>query len=239
MTLAHTKVLLLASAAAVVLASAPVRAADVSSPVAPMVMDKHTWDVAFGVTFTSDYQSRGDTQTDGGAAVQPWAELTIADCFYVGYWGSNVSYVSTGGTSGWESDLSIGVRPTWGPVKFDFGYVRYLYTNGASADTGELYAKASFSPMEKLTIGGAAFWDPHMSTNYLEANASLELFQNVSLSGAIGAKSTGVTPWNAGLSWAPQEWVKVDGRYYAGPTANKWVVALSFSTSLKTLGAIK
>jgi uncharacterized protein (TIGR02001 family) len=240
MTLGHTKLILLASAATFLLAAAPVRAADVSAPV--VVKDKHDWDVAFGVTFTSDYISRGYTQTDGGAAVQPWAELTINDCFYVGYWGSNVG---SGATSGWESDLSIGVRPKWGPVSFDFGYVRYLYSNSAfSADSSDIYAKASFSPFEPLTLGGQAFYNLDNKNTYLEANASVALHANISASAAVGWNTYGNgapsdSTWNAGLSWAPQEWVKLDGRYYNGPTANKFVVSLSLSSSLKSLGVIK
>ena len=226
--------LLLASAAAVVMTNAPARAADLSAPLA--TPHGHEWDIAFGVTLTSDYISRGDTQTEGGAAIQPYAELTINDCFYVGYWGSNVSFA---GTKGWESDLSVGVRPKLGPVSFDFGYVRYLYTNSASAEYGEAYAKASFSPFNPVTIGAAVFVNPANSDHYLELNGSVDLSHGFSASAAVGSNTLGTTtttPWNAGVSWAPQDWVKFDGRYYAGPTANKFVAAVTFSTSAKTLG---
>ena len=241
MTLGHAKVLLLASAAAVLITGAPVRAADMSAPVAT---DKHEWDVAFGVTITSDYISRGYTQTDGGAAVQPWAELDIGK-FYAGYWGSNVSNkvsAAPTGVDAWESDLSIGVRPTWGPVNFDFGYVRYVYSNQAFfPDYGELYAKASFNPVEPVTIGGSIFYDPDHSATYVEANGAYTFHTNWSVSGAVGVTggSSSVTSWNAGLSWSPYDWLKLDGRYYGGPTANKFVVALSLSSSLKKIGMLK
>jgi uncharacterized protein (TIGR02001 family) len=237
MTLGHTKLILLASAATVLVAGTPVRAADAPAA-APVMMDKHTWDIAFGVTFTSDYISRGATQTDYGPAVQPWAELTINDCFYIGYWGSNVSF----GTKDWENDLSIGIRPTWGPVSFDFGYVRYIYSSNIFPAYGEVYAKASFSPMEPLTLGVAIYANPENSDRYYEANASVDIHNGFSVSGAVGSNTVGgvtTTPWNIGVSWAPQDWVKLDGRYYAGPTADKWVAALTFQTTAKSLGIIK
>ncbi|CAN5150248.1 hypothetical protein BH10PSE9_BH10PSE9_02930 [soil metagenome] len=238
MTLGHTKLILLASAAAFLLAAAPVRAADVSAPVVVM-KDTHTWDIAFGVTLTSDYISRGVSGSYHGAAVQPWAELTINDCFYVGYWGSNVANASL---SGWESDLSIGVRPKWGPVSFDFGYVRYLYSNQAIvADYSELYAKASISPVENLTVGVAGYIDPQTTANtYAEANAAYVIHDKFKISGAIGqvSGSSSYSTWNAGVAWTPMPWVTVDGRYHSGPDSNKFVISLSLSSSLKTLGVI-
>src|ERR1700690_2402403 len=82
------------------------------------------FDVAFGGALTSDYISRGATQTDHQAAFQPWAELDYK-LFYAGYWGSNVS---AEGIADWENDLSIGIRPTLGPVSLALGYVRYIYS---------------------------------------------------------------------------------------------------------------
>ncbi len=179
------------------------------------------------------------TQTDGNAAVQPWAELTVHDIFYLGYWGSNVSSVVTGGS--WEHDFSIGVRPSLGPVDFDFGYVRYVYDTGDCC--GEAYAKASFSPADPLTIGGSVYYDPDSRNVYLEGNGSIDLPHDISLSAAVGVQSYGDgsssdTSWNAGASWSPYDWVTLDGRYYGGPTANKFVVALSFQSSLSELGLI-
>lgn len=223
-------------AIATVALAMPAFAADVPPLEAPVVeKPHHDWDVAFGVTFTSDYIARGYTQTAGGPAVQPWAELDIGK-FYLGYWGSNV-------VNDWEHDLSIGFRPVLGPVTLDIGYVQYLYSN--TATSGEIYGKASINPWEPLTVGIAGYIDPNSKNTYVEGNGAIALGHNVSLSGAVGVQSYGdgvtpsVTSWNAGASWAPKEWVKVDGRYYGGPTANKFVVALSFSTSFKSIGIFK
>ncbi len=226
---------LLAAAATAFLAYGPAQAADVMGEATP---DKHQWDIAFGVTFTSDYVSRGATNTDGNAAVQPFAEFTLNDFFYVGYWGSNVSY---SGVTDWENDLSIGIRPTLGPVDFDFGYVRYVYSSGTVADYGEVYGKASFSPVDPFTVGAAVYWNPDNSDHYLEANASVDLPYNFSASAAIGSNSVGgatTTPWNIGVGWAPQDWVSFDARYHSGAGYDKFVVGMTLSSSLKTLGVI-
>ena len=215
---------LLAAVAAAIAVSGSAKAAD--------------WDVAFGVTATSDYASRGATQTDGGAAIQPFAELTVHDLFYLGYWGSNVSY---GGVKDWENDLSVGIRPTLGPLEFDFGYVRYLYTDNTVAAYGELYGKVSYSPAEPLTLGAAAYVNPDNSDYYIEGNASYDLPHDFSISGAVGTNSVGgmtSTPFNIGIGWAPQEWVSFDARYHNGPNYSKFLVSATVSTSLKTLGAL-
>lgn len=225
-----------ASAVAAVLAGTSAQAADLTygaaTPTPPPAAVETMFDVAFGVTFTSDYISRGYSATDHGAAVQPWWEADYG-MFYLGYWGSNI-------VGDWENDLSIGIRPTWGPVNFDFGYVRYLYSH--SSDYGELYAKASISPVEPLTIGGAFYYDPDSENNYVEANASVSLPHDLSASAALGftnySGGGSDTSWNAGLSYSPTDWVKLDGRYYGGPDADKFVVSVSFQSSLKKIGIL-
>src|SRR5665213_1637223 len=155
---------LLAAAAAILLTNGSALAADISgaalaADAAPApVPAASMWDLAFGVGFTSDYISRGFTQTNGGAAVQPWAELSYNDCVYVGYWGSNVD---DGTTATWENDLSIGIRPKLGAFNFDFGYTRYIYNDSAFAEpSGELSGKVSVSPADPVTVGAALFYDP-------------------------------------------------------------------------------
>jgi uncharacterized protein (TIGR02001 family) len=223
------------AAAVAVLSGMQARAADLT----PEETAKHAdWDVAFGVTFTSDYISRGYTQSDHNAAIQPWAELDIGK-FYLGYWGSNVVLDD----DRWEHDLSIGVRPSLGPVDFDLGYVRYLYDSSGDC-CGELYAKASFSPVDPLTLGGNIYYDPEASNTYVEATGSFDLPHDLSVSGTIGLQSYGDgsasdTSWNAGIGWSPYEWLTLDARYHGGPTAERFVVSLSLSSSLKTLSGMQ
>jgi uncharacterized protein (TIGR02001 family) len=215
----------------------PALAADfpIDAPVMETPPAESMFDVAFGVTLTTDYISRGFTQTDHGFAVQPWVELDYG-MFYAGYWGSNVSPVSVSGAN-WEHDLSIGVRPTLGPVSLDLGYVRYIYDNGDCC--GEIYLKGSINPAP-ATFGAAVFFDPDSSNAYFEANGKFELPHNFAVSGALGVQTYGnsdpsVFSWNAGGSWSPLDWLTLDGRYYGGPTADRFVVALILSSSLSAL----
>ncbi len=227
--------LAIASVACVLLAvpaSAADKAADQSAA-------ESMFDVAFGVGVATDYIARGFTQTDHKPAIQPWAELDYG-IFYAGYWGSNTAIGITGGN--WEHDLSIGVRPEWGPFSFDFGYVRYLYDTGDCC--GELYAKATANPVDPLTLGASIFVDPAASNVYFEGNGSYDLPHNISISGAAGVQTYGngdpsVFSWNAGASWSPLDWLTFDGRYYGGPTANRFVATVSVSTSLSALRGAK
>jgi len=142
------------------------------------------FDVAFGAALTGDYISRGATQSDHQAAFQPFAELDVKN-LYVGYWGSNVS---SGGVPDWENDLSIGFRPTIGPVSLDLGYVQYIYSNDLFADpSGEVYVKGSSTRPNRLR------WAPKLYVNraqtnatYSELHAAYALPHNIKLSGAVG-----------------------------------------------------
>jgi uncharacterized protein (TIGR02001 family) len=190
------------------------------------------FDVAFGVDFTTDYIDRGYTQSNHKPAIQPWVELDYGK-FYVGYWGSNTSPVDTDGN--WEHDLSIGVRPEWGPFSFDLGYTRTIYDTGDCC--GELYANASVSPVDPLTLGVSLNVDPAASDVYVEGNGSYDLPYNISISAAAGVQTYGNGDpsdfsWNAGASWSPLDWLSFDGRYYGGPMANRFVATMSLSSSL-------
>jgi uncharacterized protein (TIGR02001 family) len=237
------KNILFAGAASVILTGGALAAdagGDYAVPTAPEA--DSAWDVAFGVTVTSDYVSRGITQTSGGAAVQPWAELTVG-MFYLGYWGSNVDPGFTGGN--WEHDLSVGIRPVVGPVSLDIGYVRYIYDTGDCC--GEVYIKGEVTPVDPLTLGAHFFYSPDFSTTYAEVNASVALMDTVSASAAvgfIGNSAADYTTWNAGLTWNPVEPLEIDVRYHWAPSSignsvQKVVVSASISSSLRSLGVIR
>lgn len=232
------KTVLLAGAAAAVLSSAAL-AADAPDLTVPAPAESD-WDIAFGVTLTSDYIARGNTQTNYGPAIQPWVEFDY-NIFYAGYWGSNVSPVSLGSAATWESDFSVGIRPELGPFKFDLGHVWYVY-NDPTSNGSEAYIKASVSPIEMLTIGGAFYYGTGggiVGWTYTEANASVDLTHGFSTSAAVGwvgGAASPYTTWNAGLTWKPADPLSIDVRYHAGPTANKVMVSASISSSLKGIG---
>jgi uncharacterized protein (TIGR02001 family) len=197
------------------------------APALPLLAPAHAYELLFGVTVTSQYISRGLAQSEG-PAVQPWAELNLGP-FYAGYWGSNTDPSLTPGS--WEHDLSVGVRFNPGPLAVDIGYVRYVYDTGDCC--GEVYGKVSISPMERLTLGAAIFHNPDDALTYIEGNGKLTLIDKWSLSGAIGSQD-GVGSGNIGISFALNDMLTLDGRYHAGPTSDKFVASIAFSTSLSS-----
>ena len=68
-------------------------------------------------------------------------------------WSSNVDYGE--GFEGAEIDVAGGIRPQFGPVSLDVGYVHYFYTpEHVSPDYGEIFAKADYNYNDVVTFGG-------------------------------------------------------------------------------------
>jgi hypothetical protein len=78
---------------------------------------------SYGVGLTTNYISKGLTQTDNQPAIQPYLELGYG-IGYLGFWASNASF---GGVNDNELDVSIGARPEFGKWSFDLGFVQYFY----------------------------------------------------------------------------------------------------------------
>ncbi len=212
--------LALAAATVVLVAHGAARAAGGGAP------DALEWDIAFGTTVTSDYMSRGLSNSEHGAAVQPWAELDIGD-FYAGYWGSNVT---ASGVSYWEHDLSVGVRPTLGPrlARPRLRLLR-LQQRGLRLAVGRGLCQGFDQPVDPLTLGLAFYIDPeNTAATYSELNAAYDCPHGFSVSGAVGFVTANddygdYTTWNVGASWKPAEPVTLDARYHAGPETGRFV----------------
>lgn len=115
---------------------------------------------AGSVTLTSDYVFRGISQTNQEPALQAGLEFATDAGFYVGGWGSNVSWLSDLSSVGApvsssvELDAYAGYRGQLLPsvftdtVKFDVGALYYWYPGDYPAgfnspDTAELYVGVS------------------------------------------------------------------------------------------------
>ena len=89
------------------------------------------WDVAFGAAIMSDYMWRGITQSGHNPSVAAYTELRYNYAsslqFYGAISGESISFPNRAAA---EIDLYGGVRPTFGPVAFDFGYWYYDYPGG-------------------------------------------------------------------------------------------------------------
>ena len=151
--------------------------------------------VAYNVGLYSQYISRGMTQTDRKPALQGGVDLTHSSGFYLGAWGSNISWLrdkyGVGTTSESETfyksggnlelDLYGGFRTELGKsgVGIDLGVLQYWYPgsergrstgNGyAQANTTEVYGALSYGWLQGkvsvVTSDDAWGWGKTSSVN--------------------------------------------------------------------------
>lgn len=112
-------------------------------------------EVSGSLTLTSDYLFRGITQTGEDPALQGGVEFASEGGFYVGGWGSNISWLSDADpavSSSLEVDGYAGFRGKFGEseIGYDVGAIYYWYPGDYPAgfsdpDTGEVYFGLSYS----------------------------------------------------------------------------------------------
>lgn len=182
--------------------------------------------LSYGVTLTSDYISRGATQTSNRAAVQPWVEYETAGGFYGGLWASNVDLAP----DSVEVDLYGGFR--WGVenTSFDIGYARYFYNSSGDAG-GELYFLVEQEFEGASVFGGTYIGHAGgLSINDVHVGMSTTLFAGITGSGRLG-----ITPGNSvyadiGMGYDVNDSVSLDLRYHrATGTAGRFVVSTGLS----------
>jgi uncharacterized protein (TIGR02001 family) len=179
--------------------------------------------VAFNVGANTNYEFRGISQTDNDPSVFGGVDLAVAKIGYAGTWVSNVDF---GNGTDFEYDLYAGVKPTAGPVSFDFGVIRYGYSGspkGSHQDYWEFKAAGSI-PAGPATLGAAVYYSPEFfgktgDAVYYEVNAAASIPNTrFSVSGALGHQSVdigpGYTTWNAGVGFALNDHVGFDLRYW-------------------------
>src|SRR6202051_3806303 len=126
------KLVLLATALAMVSGSAfaadmPVKAV---KPPPPAPFDP--WDLAFGSAIMNDYIFRGVTQSNhnpsAAAYFEPRYNFNKDVQVYIG---SSFESISFPNRAAAETDIYGGIRPTFGSFAFDFGLFGYLYPGGS------------------------------------------------------------------------------------------------------------
>jgi hypothetical protein len=129
------KLVLLATALAMVSGSALAADLPLKAVKAPPPVAFDPWDIAFGGAVMSDYIFRGITQTNHMPSVtayfEPRYNVTKDLQLYIGTSTENVSFANRAAA---EVDVYGGIRPTFGPAAFDFGVWGYLYPGGNCAD---------------------------------------------------------------------------------------------------------
>ena len=125
------KLVLLATALAMVSGSALAADMRVKAVKAPPPVAFDPWDFAFGSALMSDYVFRGITQSNHKPSVaayfEPRYNVTKDLQLYIGAAGESISFANRAAA---EIDIYGGIRPTFGAFAFDFGVWGYLYPGG-------------------------------------------------------------------------------------------------------------
>jgi uncharacterized protein (TIGR02001 family) len=170
--------------------------------------------LSFNVSLTSDYRYRGISQSRLKPALQGGADYALPNGFYVGTWGSTISWIKDAGTIAGvdtgsapvEIDLYGGYK---GEIQKDFSYdvglLQYWYPGNklsniaANANTLEVYGA--------LTFGPATLKYSHSLTNlfgtvdskgsgYLDLSATFDAGNGFSITPHIGHQK--VKHWSYG-----------------------------------------
>jgi uncharacterized protein Gcw-chp len=135
------KVVLSVVAALAVSAAAPAFAADLPSkaPAVAPAPPPSPWDIAFGSAIMNDYIFRGVTQSNHRGSVaayfEPRYNINSNLQLYAGISGESIKFANAAAA---EIDFYGGVRPTFGPLAFDFGFWYYDYPGGTCFGGGPL-----------------------------------------------------------------------------------------------------
>ena len=140
------KVVLSVVAALAVSAAAPTFAADLPSkaPAVAPAPPPSPWDIAFGAAIMNDYIFRGVTQSGHKPSVaayfEPRYNINSNWQLYAGISGESIKFANNAAA---EIDFYGGVRPTFGPLAFDFGFWYYYYPGGQCYGQGPTQSSGS------------------------------------------------------------------------------------------------
>src|SRR5471030_1559483 len=125
------KMVLLATALALLSGSALAADMAVKAVKAPPPAPFDPWDIAFGSAIMNDYIFRGVTQSNHKPSVaayfEPRYNINKDVQLYVGTSFESISFPNRAAA---EVDIYGGIRPTFGMFAFDFGVWGYLYPGG-------------------------------------------------------------------------------------------------------------
>lgn len=178
---------------------------------------------SYGATLTSDYISRGLTQTANGVALQPWVEASSGG-WYGGLWLSNVDIAP----DTIEVDLYGGYRWSIGNTGVDLGYARYIYNSTGDAG-GEIYLLGEhqagdltmFAGVYLGHVGGITLNDVHVGFN-------VPLYGSLSGGATAGRAAGGISYGDIGVTYDVNANVSLDARYMASTAQpNRFVFSAS------------
>ncbi len=121
-----------------------------------------------------------------------------------------------------ELDFYGGYRGDAGPVAYDVGYVRYVYTRGGDC-CGEGYVRLGFAPAAPVSLAFQHYHDFDLETDCLNGGAGVALPWDAEAVGGVGKYADdGPCDWNAGVSRAFTDTLTADVRYHASEAGAGW-----------------
>lgn len=175
--------------------------------------------LSWGATVTSNYVSRGTTQSANGAAFQPWIEAEM-NGWYAGIWASNVRFPPA--AREFEVDLYGGYRWSLESTTLDFGYARYLYSQSGDAG-GEFYLlgeheAGNITLFGGIYVGHTGGW----TLNDIHAGISVPLWDRLSGSARLGRANGRYG--DIGVSYALSDNIELDARLHHSTAEGRRVV---------------
>src|ERR1043166_4582546 len=167
------KKVVLSVVAALALSAAPALAADMPVKAKPAAVAS-PWDLAFGSALMTDYVFRGVTQSAHNPSVaayfEPRYNINSEWQLYAGVSGESIKFANNAAA---EIDFYGGVRPTFGPLAFDFGFWYYYYPGGNCYGQGPLQPAAPFGdcgpaifPQGNVAKSVASFYEVYGKVAY-------------------------------------------------------------------------
>lgn len=227
----NMKKLVLSTTAAVLLSASLAYAADMptKAPPAPVV-PVSPWDIAFGGAIMTDYNFRGISQSDRRPSAtvyfEPRYNLSSTVQLYVGIqpWVTKLPTTPTG-----EFDIYGGIRPTFGALALDFGFIYYYYPGEVQQFTD--YATfvspippRPFGATSILTLNNTDFWEVYAKATYtfndsFSVGAQFYYADSWLNTGASGAFLNGTAKYVLPSTWMPGG----IGAYISGDLAHYWL----------------
>ena len=217
------------SLAALGLLSSSAFAADIITKAPPKAPEPTScFDLAFGGGLQSDYNFRGITQSAHGPSVyayfEPRCNVTKDIQLYAGIWGWSTKLPTT--PTG-EFDLYGGIRPTFGPLAFDFGFIYYWYPRETQlffanpALTAVSYTNFGFGP---FTVPDSDFWEVYGKVtwtvnDWLAIGPYVYYSPNWLKTGAKATYAGSTVKFTLPSKWFPTDW----GVYLSGEAAHYWI----------------
>jgi len=155
--------------------------------------------LSYNAGITTDYRFRGISQSSFDPALQVGVDFTHSSGFYLGAWGSNVSWIKdyVGASKGSiEIDLYGGYRGQIGKdVAFDVGVIKYQYPNNTAAavlvnaNTAEVYGALTYSIVTakySRSVSNFVANPDSKGSQYFEIAANIDLGNGFTLTPHVG-----------------------------------------------------